>query len=260
MILIDPRSGAESQQYTTTVDKMVYNIRQIGVECNKSPLEFGDAAFEGNGPSGKILIGVERKSLHDMLSCIDDSRYSGHQKVGMSQMYAVQFVMLEGLWRAHDPEGWLMEGRESWNQSLRAVVLSWFHCKYRSQQTLYSKLFRYMLSVSLSGVVVIQCRDLWHTCYNIVEIYRYFQKPFEAHTSMLEVPKIAIPDMRIKPSLVRKWATDLEDIGVVHSLQAEELFRTPIVLANASESDWMKLPRVGAKTARKIVASIRGWV
>jgi len=251
MILVDYRSGAEKQRDLTTVDKLISHIRRIGISCDKGALEFADAAFEGNGPHGKIMIGIERKTLHDMLNCIDDSRYSAHQKVGMGQMYQVSILMLEGCWRPHDPEGWLMEGFNGGT--------SWGFCKYRSSRTLYTKLFNYLLSVSMSGVLISQSRDLIHTAFNISSIYSYFQKPWESHTSMLEVQKLCIPDMRGKPTLVRKWASDIEDIGVKHSLQAEELFKLPINLANSSEMDWLKLPRLGVKTARKIIKEIRGW-
>ena len=253
MIILDYRSGAEKQRDITTVDRMVSNIRQIGVLCEKGALEYGDAAFEGKGPGGQtILVGVERKSLHDILNCIDDARYSAHQKVGMGQMYKASFLIVEGVWRPHNPEGWLMEwftkGSEGWG-----------YCRYRSRQTLYSKLYRYLLSVSLSGVVVSYSRDLWHTCYDICEIYNYFQKPWEDHTSMLELHKIAIPDMRVKPPLVRKWAAAIDDIGVKMSLAAEDIFKTPYDLACADETDWMRIPRLGVKTARKIIREVRGW-
>jgi ERCC4-type nuclease len=251
MILVDPRSGPESQQYRTTVDSLVSHIRRIGVSCEKGSLEYADLAFEGNGPNGRVMIGIERKTLHDMLHCIDDSRYSAYQKIGMGQMYQVSILMIEGVWKPYDPDGWLMEGFKG--------GASWGLCRYRSSSTPYTKLFNYLLSIQLSNIIVCQSRDLWGTAFNATSIYAYFQKPWESHTSMLETQKLQIPDMRIKPSLVRRWAAEIDDIGVKHSLQAEDLFKTPIRLANSDESDWIKLSRLGVKTARKIVSQIRGW-
>lgn len=250
MILIDPRSGNEKPETVTTIDKMVSYIRKVGIPCDKWSLEFADAAFEGNGPEGRILIGVERKSLHDMLNCIDDARYVAHQKIGMQSMYAKSFLIVEGCWRPHDPDGWLMEGFDGGAR--------WGFCRYRSRQTLYSKLRRYLFSVSLSGVIVLYTRDLWHTSYDICELYTYFQKQWDSHTSLIEVQKLAIPDMMGKPSLVRKWAADIEDVGVKLSLEAEKYFRTPINLANSLVDDWLALPRVGIKTAQNIMDQIRG--
>ena len=250
MIIVDPRSGGEKPGTETTVDKLVTLIRRNGIECTKEALMFGDFAFEGNGPDGeRILIGVERKSLHDMLNCIDDARFAGHQKVGMKQMYKISFLALEGNWRPHDPDGWLMEGFNGGQ--------TWTHCKYRSQRTLYAKLFRYLLSIQISGVIITHSRDLFGTAYNVCEIYNYFQKRWEDHTSLLEIAKLKIPDMNHRPSLVRRWASDLDDIGVKMSHLAEQWFESGQELANSSAADWLRIPGVGLKTAQKIVKQIR---
>lgn len=249
MILVDPRSGAESADKPTTVDRLVAYVRAIGVKCEKSSLEFADVAFEGNGPDGKILVGIERKTLHDCLHCIDDGRLAAHQLPGMRLMYAVRVLALEGCWKPHDQTGNLMESQNGCN---------YYECRYRSRTTLYAKLYRYLLSVALSGVIITYPRNLYETAYNCCEIYHYFQKPWDQHTSLLQTQTLAIPDMRVKPPLVRRWAADIEGIGVKGSMEAEQIFRRPIVLAKATEMDWMRLPRVGVATAQKIVREIYG--
>lgn len=249
MILIDSRSGAERTDKETTVDRLVQHIRNIGVRCEKDRLEYADAAFEAKGPKGSMMVGIERKTLHDMLNCIDDARYAAHQKPGMHLMYGKSVLMLEGHWKAHDPEGWLMESQNG---------STWYPCRYRSQRTLYSKLYRYLISVSLSGVTVSYSRDLWHTAYNICEFYHYFQKRWSDHTSLIETQKLNLPDLNAKPSLTRKWAADLTDIGVKYSIEAERLFRTPIRLATADEVQWLTIKGIGPKTAMNIVKEVRG--
>jgi ERCC4-type nuclease len=247
-ILIDYKKGAEKK--TNTPQEMVNIINRLGVKAEISDLPFGDVCFEGRGPKGSITIGIERKTLHDMLNCIDDARLAGHQVIGMKDLYDVRIVLLEGHWKAHDPEGWLMEGFNGGT--------SWGHCRYRSQRQLYSKLYRYLISLSLGGMIVFYSRDLWHTCYNVVEAYHYFQKRFDDHTSMQEIQKVSIPTMNFKPSLTRRWAHDLEDVGLKISELAERHFQTPIRLANADESEWLRIPGIGVKTAQKIVREIWG--
>lgn len=249
MVLIDYRKGAEKGDKNTP-QQMVDTLKAIGVHAELSDLMFGDAAFEGRGPMGTVSIGIERKSLHDMLHCIEDARLSGHQLVGMKQMYDVRVVMLEGHWRAHNPDGWLMEGFNGGT--------SWGHCKFTNRKTLYSKLYRYLISLSLSGVIVTQSRDLWHTCYHIAEWFHYFQKRWDGHTALLELQKVSIPTLNLKPSLVRKWAHDIDDIGAKISDRAEQHFKTPIRLANADETEWMKIPGIGVATAQRIVREIWG--
>ena len=246
MILIDSRVGSK---------ELYPLIKQIGAPCELCQLEYGDVAFDGNGPHGSIAIGIERKTLHDMLQCIDDSRYAAHQRPGMLMLYSKSFLCLEGLWNPGNGNGFdgmLMEGFRNGQ--------SWGPLRTRgNRMVLYSKLYRYMMSVALSGVIVTQSTNIFQTAYNIVEMYEYFKKPWSKHTSLVEVQKLAIPDMTGKPSLTRRWASEITDVGVTISQEAERKFKTPVALANSDESDWMTLPGIGAPTARKIVKEIRGW-
>jgi ERCC4-type nuclease len=224
-------------------------IQRTGVHALSQELEFGDACFEGNGPDGKIAIGIERKKIGDMLNCIDDARYAGHQRPGMLAMYNKSVLMLEGVWKPEPVTGYLMEC---------VAQLTWRPYKYRSQVVRYNKLFRYLISIQLSGVIVITTRDVEQTAYNIVELYHYFGKPWDGHTSLLEIQKLNIPEMRGKPSLVRRWASDLDGIGVKHSMEAEKVFKTPYDLAKSDESDWLRIQGIGVGTAQNIVKQIHG--
>lgn len=244
MILLDSRVGSR---------ELAPLLKRMGVQVELTELPFGDAAFDGNGPSGPMSIGLERKALHDMLSCIDDARYTGFQRVGMAQLYAASFLIIEGIWRPHDPDGTLMEGYVT-----KDGKSSWGECRYRSQRVMYHKLRRYLFSVSLSGVHVIYTRDLVHTAQDICEAYHYFRKPWKDHTSLLELQKLAIPTLNGRPSLTRKWANDLEDVGTTLSARAEQHFKTPIALATADEQQWVQIDGIGATKAERIVRSIRG--
>lgn len=238
LILIDYRIGSAELEPL---------IKRIGVRCEKTELQSGDIMFEGRGPNGPVLVGIERKKLHDMLNCIDDARYND-QRIRMRQDYDISILMVEGHWKPHDNQGFLMEGFSG--------GIAWGYCQYRSQRTMYSKLKRYLMSVALSGVVIDHSRDAYQTAYNICEWYHYFQK--RDHTSLLEIQKIAIPTMNYRPTLVRKWANDIEGIGTKLSLDAEKVFKKPITLANSDERDWLRIPGIGIKMAQQIIKDIWG--
>lgn len=244
MILVDvARGSAELKPY----------VRALGLRCETTSLQYGDICFEGHGPDGMMGIGIERKRLHDMLACIDDARYTGHQRIGMRHLYRVSILLIEGLWRPHDQTGVLMEGFIN-----KDGKLAWAECRYRSSRVAYSKLRRYLFSVGLGGVHVCYTRDIEHTAYDIHEWYHYFQKDWWKHTSLLEMQKLHLPSLLHKPPLVRRWAADLEDVGIVKSEAAQRLFKKPITLATAEESDWLQIPGVGVKTAQSIVREIWG--
>lgn len=248
MILLDYREENETKKRARLDLKR--HLQSLRVPVEQVTLEYGDAAFEMKGPEGPMMVGIERKGIHDMLNCIEDARLGGHQLVGMRENYDLSVLMVEGHWKPHDPSGVLMEGFNN--------GMSWGFCKPRGAATLYSKLYRYLISVSLSGVIVTQTRDPWHTAFCIAEWWHYGQKEWDSHISLKQLHKVALPTLNGKPSLTRKWANAIESIGVKKSELAERRFRSPLALANADETEWLKIPGIGVKTAQAIVAEIWG--
>ena len=248
MILIDYREETETKKKAN--QDLFQHLQRMHLPVEVTTLNFGDAAVEVNGPEGPLMVGIERKRLHDMLNCIDDARYSAHQRIGMKEDFDISVLMLEGFWKPHDPEGILMEGFSG--------GISWGYARPRGQRVMYSKLYRYLISVALSGVIVTYSRDPFNTAYNIAEWHHYGQKSWHQHTSLKELQKIAIPTLNRRPSLTRKWANDLNDIGTKLSELAERQFRSPLALAQADEREWLKIPGVGVKTAQSIVREIWG--
>jgi ERCC4-type nuclease len=243
MILIDSRVGSKELQPL---------IRQMGVLTELMTLEFADAAFEGNGPKGPMPIAIERKALHDMLQCIDDARFAGHQLPGMWNMYkgGKLYLIIEGEWCPHNPGGFLMECRNG----------QWFQCRPGGRPIMYHKLYRYLLSVANTGVNITYTKDLWHTAFNICELYHYYQKKWADHGAMMEMHREPIPPIAGEPSLVRKWAAAIKNIGSGKmGIRVAQKFKTPYALAAADEQDWLTIPGIGVEQAQKIVKEIRGW-
>lgn len=236
MILIDSSVGSR---------ELLPLVKSHGVEAELNNLDSADACFEGKGPEGNIYVGLERKSLHDMLHCIDDSRYN-EQRRRMKDQYDVSILIVEGHWKPHNENGMLMEGFHS--------GINWGYCRPGGRRLMYSKLRRYLFSVSLAGVIVVYTRDLGHTAFDIVEWFHYFQK--SEHTSLMEMQKITIPTLTGKPSLTRKWAYAIEDVGTAISERAANYFKRPIKLATADEQAWLKIEGVSTKLAQKIVKQI----
>jgi ERCC4-type nuclease len=224
-------------------------IQKLGVQASRETLPSADFCFEGNGPNGPISIGIERKTLHDMLTCIQDARYN-RQRIDMKGLYDVCVLMVEGHWRAHE-QGFLMEGFNN--------GLSWGYCKFRSQRVMYSTLYRYLIGVASTGVIITYPGNMQECAIDIVEWFHFWNKAYDKHTSLREIQKVSVPAMSFRPTLTRKWAQALDDIGVVLGESAERHFKRPIRMATADELEWLKIPGIGVKTARKIVKEIQGW-
>jgi ERCC4-type nuclease len=247
MILIDDREENATKKRLNL--DLLQHFERMHIQAEAVRLDYGDAAFEIHGPDGPMMVGVERKRLHDMLDCIKDGRYSGHQKIGMREFgYGISVLIIEGHWKPHDPDGWLMEGYSG--------GISWGYCRPRGARTLYSMLYRALISISLSGVVVTYSRDPFHTAFNIHEWYQWGQKSWDGHTSLMELHRLALPQLAAKPSLTQAWASHLPNVGAKKSDLAARRFRSALELANADESEWLKIPGIGIKSAQEIVREI----
>ena len=75
---------------------------------------------------------------------------------------------------------------------------------------------------------------------------------------MLEKQTLNLPSLSRKPSLVRRWAAELDNVGVKFSEEAERRFKTPIKLATSDEMDWLRIDGIGVGTAQKIIKEIGG--
>lgn len=225
-------------------------IRSTGEKAELMALPFGDFMFEGKGPEGDISIGIERKALHDMMQCINDHRFSGHQMPGMKSLYHIRILIVEGQWRPHEPTGVLMEGHRGGS--------IWGQFRGRHGKTMYAALQNYLLSVSLSGFIVIRTTSTWETASVVVATYHYFQKTWDKHTSLQELHQVAVPSLFGPPSLARVWAASLPGVGTKLSELVIRRFRTGLAIAEADEDEWLEVPGIGPTLAKKIFRAIRG--
>lgn len=238
-------------------------IQRYGVPCEKVALDAADAAFEGHGPSGPTMIGVERKKVQEALDCVETGRLGGFQMMKMRKMYGFRFVIIEGQWKPWPAHGSLMQGHPKPDGTVW-----WTEKGPRGKVESYAKLRRYLFSLTMAGAHVMYTHDILHTAYDICELYHWFQKPWDSHTSMQQVfsghygaapQELAmIPTITSRPSVTRLWALALEGIGQKMSADIERAFPSPRALANADESEWVRVPGIGLKTASNIVRQILG--
>ena len=90
MIRIDDRKGSgELARYFTP----------YGIRTQVERMDFGDFAWEGSGPRGSCMVGVERKRIEDLIDSMQSKRLSGHQLPGIAAHYDFAYLLVEGMWR-----------------------------------------------------------------------------------------------------------------------------------------------------------------
>lgn len=90
MLFVDPRQGS---------DNLYVSLKKAGlpVELADPQLPFGDVYFVGRGTNGSgINIGIEHKSVNDLVNSLQTARLQGHQLIGMRADYDLCWLIIEG--------------------------------------------------------------------------------------------------------------------------------------------------------------------
>ncbi len=139
-------------------------------------LPAGDIAFFGNGPEDNVwYIGIEYKKLDDVVQCIKSGRLTGTQLPKMLALYDICFLLVEGIPRPHPETGQLLRymGKSSVPMGL----------SYREYDNFLTSIGVF---TALSGkpCIVKYSGQIRETINIIWDLYHYFQKPWDEHTSM----------------------------------------------------------------------------
>jgi ERCC4-type nuclease len=230
------------------------------IETELLELEFADFAFIGNGELGPVTVGVERKSLSDMLACVRDSRFSGHQRDGMLRNYEIVYLIVEGMYRCDSQTGILQQWRRGGWQDVRLGTSKFMH----------SELQRFLITLtSFTRFRVWQTRSdhVEDTVLFIADLYRQLaQKKFEDHKSLTTVH---MPEIR-EPVLLRKLTAAEENeairrmvvmslkcgIGQDKSKAVAQAFESVQEMANADVDRWRRIEGIGKTLAGNAVATI----
>lgn len=239
-LLIDDREDHNLHRHLTVHDLTVTSCR----------LDFGDARFEGNGPTGRVQIGIERKHLGDLVQCVQDRRLTGHQLRGMWSYYDYCYFVLEDMWRPSETGG---------IEILRGHKFAPFYAHSRDGCT-YRQVVNFLNSLEISGgVVVLRTGSVRETAALYASLLHWWDKEWKDHHSHDSIyapgPDIQQRGKAIQqprdPGIVEKMAAQLPGIDRKAWLVGER-FETPADMLAASEADWLAIEGIGPVTARAI--------
>jgi ERCC4-type nuclease len=250
VLLIDPRQGSK---------ELFPFFKNLGipVSISKDELPSGDFAFEGRGPDGTCLIGVERKTIRDMLSSIRTGRFSGHQLPLLTQMYQFSYLLIEGIYRPNPIDG-VLEG--PWRHE-------WSPIEINGQRFMYQELAGFTYTIEqLTPVKVHYTSSTRETAFHIMSLYRWWNnKDFDKHRAHLACNAGHV-EMFTEWPLARRVAKEMYKVGMETSLSISKHFGSVARMATADEREWSeiqvpcgrKTKRLGRVIASKIVKEING--
>lgn len=237
MILIDRRTGSKELAAV------------IAAPFTVTTLEYGDASFTGNGPTPglPVFIGIERKTIMDLLSSITSGRLSGHQLIGLLNSYNYTYLLVEGMWRP-SPTGIL----QRWSGKWRDVSLG-------QRRFMYREVANYLNSLTiLCGVHVWRTETLSQSGHWITALYGWWQKEWEGHRAHIQHSAAPPPPSAYlrKPSITHRVAKEFEGVGWDKGKALASHFKSVHSLVNATEAKLRLVPGIGKKLARTITEEV----
>jgi ERCC4-type nuclease len=247
-ILIDSRVGSkELERYF------------LDMEHDLVHLDYGDVAFAGRGPDGcPWQIGIERKTIGDLCSCIQDGRLSGHQLPGLLATYNFVYLLVEGIAKCDLSNGLVKVQRgKAW------VPVTLGDSK---REFTVNEVMGYLNTLTvMTNVRIWQTNDLRETAAYVRWLHHWWNaKDFDAHRSHLATER----SIQLVPtSLKRRVAAQLPGIGWERSKQVADHFADVSHMINAGMDEWTAVKwatdkgrnqGIGKTIAERIVKAVRG--
>lgn len=239
MILIDSRVGSK--------DLMKYFPKHM-VEL--TTLQFADAAFIGRDRDKNLVpVGIEVKKFDDLLQCMVDGRFAGHQLPGLRRDYDHVWLILEGAFKANTRSGVIEKpvGRGTWNEVYRA-----------GRAFMFRDLISWLTTMTtIGGVHLHRTYNRMETAQVIYGLYQWWDKEFPSHNALHVFNTSGAPSLYGKPSLVRRISKELDGIGWGRSADVANHFKSVMEMVMATEKEWMQIDGIGPKTAKKAVEALQ---
>jgi hypothetical protein len=193
-------------------------------------LPAADFAWEGNGPSGAVSVGIERKTVTDALSCMTGGRFAGFQLPSLLRVYRYPYLLLEGVWRASPVDGILeMPCRRG-----ARCPSGWIPAATGRSRYMAEAFESWLLSLcTLTPLRLLHTRDMAGTVSLLHTMYRWWGKRWGDHNSLKVVYQpmspVAIPAGNA--GLVRRIAAQFRHLGWERSADVALRFKTPLDFA-----------------------------
>lgn len=247
-IKVDPRMGSGD---------LVTPLRQLGVPAILADpvLPFGDVEIVGRGPDDRpVLLGVEIKSVSEILEAVTDSRFVGHQLVGLLESYEIAYLLTQGTMAAA-PNRELLFLRE------KEGKLKYEKASRGDRPWTYETVQSFLRSVERAGIREAYTPDRRSTAAWIASLYHSWARPWDSHRSLARIHHTMgenpNPLELFSATTKMKVADDLiKGIGWERARAAARHFPSVRAMVNADEKQWQQVDGIGKKLAAAIVASV----
>ena len=219
-------------------------------------MQFGDVMFMGDGPDGRpIPVGIEHKTLADVLKCISDSRFAGVQLPGLVSTYEYVYLVVQGLYRPCHKTGSLLVPRR------KRGKLIWEPVQLGYRAYTWTDLESWLTTMEVkAGVMVKRANNRTDSALIIQSLYRWWTaKGWDRHMAHLQFHQPEVDQLILHtPSILRRMAAQLPGIGWTKSAAVEKKFKSVAGMVMSNPRDWETIPGIGKKIAVNAVNLLQG--
>jgi len=230
MILLDSRDGSRGLADLPVLDGY----------CELTRLEWGDAMLTGHGPGGStISVGVEVKSITDLIQSIGNGRLGATQIPGMLRTYDHNFLLYYG---EHRPgPGNVLQIRRGH---------SWRTHKVGPRAVPWAYLQGWLLTASmLTPLRIVHVQDEHEVGCWLRTLDHWLEKPWDKHKALAVFDRsrdtVAPPAADPVEVQIARTAASLPAIDFVRGFDIAHHFNSVQEFINASRTDLMDVPGIG---------------
>ena len=237
--------------YTSSLPNDQDMIKALGSMATPVNL-FTDACFSSIDDK---VIAIERKKLGDLAQCINDGRFLFQMQTCKAAGADYLCIILEGRYRRNPEDGLLEIPVWGFNPRTNRRAEIWEPIR---PTMMFSRFTQFLWELPfLAGIFVLRSDNVRGTADIILSLYDWFQRP--DHSSLNQIFKTPTPTVQlVRPSLVRRIASELPGIGWGRSGVVATHFSTVKSMIEADWKEWASLDGIGKKTAQKVVQSLGG--
>lgn len=215
-----------------------------------SRLDSGDACLVGNGPDGPMLVGIEVKSITDLVSSISTGRLQGTQVPLMLKSYDVCWLLYYGKYRAGPGGGLDIRYGKTWRRH-----------KIGNREVPYGYVEAMLLDLAAVGFKIKHVHDIHEAAAWIGVLFRWWTKPWAKHHGMHVFDNSRevslMPGMDDSTHLRARIAAQLPGVGFERAVSAAQHFKSVSGMVNAEVGEWTTVPGIGKVIAKAIVEAVR---
>lgn len=247
-MIIDDRAGS----------KELARLRPLADICCLSRLDSGDIQIVGNGPDGTLSVGIEYKSVHDLVSSLATGRLtgSGGQIERMLADYDLVWLLTYGGYRA---------GAGNRLDIQSGSGGRWRPHRVGSRQVPFGYIESALLSMTMVGVHHKHVASPHEAAEWLAVVERSLSKPWDKHKLFRKFNKAgggpATPAVDSHTLTAMKAASALPGIGWEKAFAAAHMFESIEAMFCGDErtlvARWMAVDGVGKVLAQSAVSAIK---